>query len=503
MATETSTLYEITRDVPRCFSSERLPFILPDFTRHAWTSEVARATWEPRIARILQAWQDVEWLSVAAGVRDCALMWIADKSLQQFISKWEATQLSAVGLDFATYNGGNNQSTSNSVSGMTCIVIGALDKTEQLRDAWQQADEDTIGALLGYPPCCRAFFRDVWATQGYIDTTWAMAENTSVRAKYGVVKIELPSHLPPLANILWRWLGVRAVPHLPCRFDCSASIEFGMQMLEIARLHGYSEEADWITEILSWPVEWSALHGIAEVKSPLMKLSTRTDATAGKWTVQWLGSDYPKEGSVGVNFPYRPPKRLSRTSSRQAPVELADDADGSWQYGDNGFASLAAMEELHKPIVALAREALADETGNVLDLGCGNGMLLSKVCAERSDLIPHGVDSNPLILEHARHLLPQFAKNFVHGDLFEIELWSSRGYALAILMLGRLLEVPTEKAIKMIGALQTSCSRVLVYMYPDWQDRSLEAIARQFDLTIVKCEYANSVSLCLCGFPAK
>jgi len=30
-----------------------------------------------------------------------------------------------------------------------------------------------------------------------------------------------------------------------------------------------------------------------------------------------------------------------------------------------------------------------------------------------------------------------------------------------------------------------------VYMYPDWQKRSLEAIARQFDLTIVQSEYPN------------
>lgn len=482
MATESTALYEITRDKPRSLPSERLPFVLPDFTRYAWTSEVAKTTWEPRIGRILQAWQEVEWLSVAAGARDCALLWIANENLSQFIPKWEAAAISAVVLDFASYDGGKNQGTPDNVSSMTCVVVGALDdKTKQLQDAWRRADEDTIGALLGYPPCCRAFFQDVWATRGYIDTTWPMAENTSGPGKSGLLKIDLPADVPPLANILWRWIGVRAVPHLPCRFDCSDSIELGRRMLEVARQHGFSQEADWITEILAWPAEWSALHGIAEVKSPLMKLSTRTDATSGKWTVQWLGSAYPAEGGIGLHFPFKPPKKLGRTNSPQAPPE--------WQYADNGFASFAAMEELHKPVVELAREDVT--SGNVLDLGCGNGMLLSKVCAARNDLIPYGVDANQLALNHARYVLPQFVKNFVHGDLFDTSLWarSDRRYALAILMLGRLLEVPPEKSKQMIGELQRSCARVLVYLYSDWQNHSLEAIARQFNLDLEESRY--------------
>lgn len=483
MATESTALYEITRDKPRSLADERLPFTLPDFTRYAWTSEAAKTTWEPRIGRILQAWQELEWLSVAAGVRDCALLWIGNENLSQFIPSWEAAELSAVALDFGSYDGGRSQSAPDNLSTMTCVVVGALDKTKQLQDAWRQADEDTIGALLGYPPCCRAFFQDVWATRGYIDTTWAMAENTAGPGKYGLLKIDLPAGVLPLANILWRWIGVRAVPHLPCRFDCSDSIALGWRMLEVARQHGFSQEADWISEILAWPAEWSALHGIAEVKSPLMKLSTRTDATTGKWTVQWLGNAYPAEGGVGLHFPFKPPKKLGRTNAPQATPE--------WQHADNGFASFAAMEELHKPIVELAREDLADRSGSVLDLGCGNGMLLSKVCAARNDLIPYGVDTNQLALDHARSLLPQFAENFVHGDLFDTSLWagSNRGYALAILMLGRLLEAPPEKSKPMIGALQRSCARVLVYLYSDWGNQSLEAIARQFGLGLEESRY--------------
>jgi SAM-dependent methyltransferase len=221
-----------------------------------------------------------------------------------------------------------------------------------------------------------------------------------------------------------------------------------------------------------------------------MKLSTRTDATSGKWVVQWVGSKYPQEGAVGLHFPFRPPRKSTPTGFQQSQSDLADSAPEdpslTWRYTDNGFSSFAAMEELHRPIVALAREALAGESGNVLDLGCGNGMLLSLVCEERDTLVPHGIDSNSLSLDHARQLLPRFANNFVHGDLFSVELWpgGTERYALAIFMLGRLLEAPRESSMRMLDHLQESCSRVLVYAYPDHGKLPLEDIARQFGVQV-------------------
>jgi len=448
--------------------------------------------WEPRIARIVRAWLDVEWLSVAAGMRMCGLVWISPALLPALIPMWEAARLSAIQLKTGDAHFGSNAAGSPAnTSGLICIVVGAeLHRVEELRQGWAASDHDVVGTLLGYPSCCRAFFRNVWVEQRCLDTTWAMAENTSPGGVDDTVRINLANGVPPLANILWRWVGVRAVPHLPCRFDCSASIAFGKRFLEVGAKAGYAEEVEWIAEILAWPVEWSGLHGIAEVKSPLMKLSTRTDATAGKCVVQWAGTTYPKEGAVGLRFPYQTPKRpmltLSRSYERGLAQGAQEDTNSAWRYADNGFVSEEAMQALHQPVVAQARKALTSESGNVLDLGCGNGMLLAKVCEGRNDLIPYGVDTNRFAVEHARQLWPQFVGNFVQGDLFDIELWDSgsRRYALALLMLGRLLEVPRARAASMLDRLQLSCSRVLGYAYPDWGDQPLEAIARQLDLEV-------------------
>jgi hypothetical protein len=67
---------------------------------------------------------------------------------------------------------------------------------------------------------------------------------------------------------------------------------------------GAGEELAWQDEIFAWPVEWSALHGIAEIKTPILKVSASTDATAGKYVVRWHGSRYPKEGANGLGFPF-------------------------------------------------------------------------------------------------------------------------------------------------------------------------------------------------------
>jgi len=129
---------------------------------------------------------------------------------------------------------------------------------------------------------------------------------------------------------------------------------------------------------------------------------------------------------------------------------------------------------------------LAGVSGNVLDLGCGNGALLGKLCAGRDDLVPFGVDTNGAAIEHARRLLPRHDGNFVQGDLFEPERWSAGGrrYGLALLMLGRLVEAPEDRARRLLDNLEASCSRILVYLYPDWGEQDLATIARRFGLEV-------------------
>ena len=457
---------------------DRLPFTLPDFTRHSWVSERARLDWEPRIARICRAWADVEWLSILDGVRRCALVGLAPSVVSATIPRWSSSRLSALGLPL---------SEPVTHPGMMFIVVGALDDVKRAREAWTARDDESLGCLLGYPECCRRFFRNVWVEQKCLDTTWAMAANTL--APVGAV-VDLESGRSILANILWRWIGVRAVPHLPCHFDCVETVKLAERLLAVAERGGFAEEVQWIKEILSWPVEWSALHGIAEVKTPILKISTRTDATASKFVVRWRGTGYPQGGGTGLRFPYQASTKRFMTEGRgfqlglRRPLEKAG-PEQPWLHADNGFSSRETMERLHRPIVTLARRRLNAITGNVLDLGCGNAALLEKICAGQDGLTPYGVDTNSAALEHARALLPRFVDNFSTADIFHGDVWRDvRRYALTLLMPGRLLEVEPPVAERLMKNLRAMSDVVLVYSYPGAAGPTLASLAQKLGLDL-------------------
>jgi hypothetical protein len=247
-------------------------------------------------------------------------------------------------------------------------------------DAWGRSDNDAIGRLLGYPDCCRAFFERVWVGERWMDTTYPMSETSPARV--GI-------------NPLWRWHGVRSVSHLPCAFDCRPSIDLGERALD-GMAAKWPEEAAWMREILSWPVKWTALHGIAEITTPIHRASVPTDATDNLLEVRYLGTGYPAEGVRGVAFPHQTSAALVSTRSEPAVakplnvVRLANPAD-------NGFTSRSAMDTAHRGILRVAGHG---PYGTVLDLGCGDGTLLREIPARRRV----GIEADSDRARHAQDL---------------------------------------------------------------------------------------------------
>ena len=241
------------------------------------------------------------------------------------------------------------------------LVIGRPSDLADFKRAWDVADQETIGDLLGYPRCCRDFS----AVSGSM-TPWSTPRGRwrprpgADRCRRHPRRGRRPrSRQHPVALD-----GRRTVPHLPCRFDCPATVELGERFVAVGRSCGFGQEMDWLLDVLSWPVEWSALHGIAEIRTPLLKVSTRTDATPRRYTVQRRGDSYPIEGAQGLSFPFQAPVKLRLTGARgfQRGIEHSVAVNAprpSWYATDNGFESIAAMEEAHRPIVTAAVAALA------------------------------------------------------------------------------------------------------------------------------------------------
>jgi len=442
----------------------RLPFTLPDFTRCAWVSDAARDVWARRLRMVSDAWREVQWLSVAAGVRRAADVRVPEPYLRRHARRWRAHGLryAVLARESAARPGYTARALPSRTDGGGAVRVGfAGDDGDlaALREAWSAGDHETLGVLLGYPECCRAFFTEVWARDRCTDPTWAMAggrDDDPVRTVSG----------DPLANVLWRWLDVRAVPHLPCGFDCGPSAELGAELLRLSAAIGFDGPARWCREILSWPVEWSSLHGIAEIRTPIVKICTATDALDGKRVVRRAGTDYPEEGAHGLRFPYR----MRALPAGRAAAERRGFAA---HHLDNDFPSELFMDVAHRNILAAAAPVLGPGAA-VADLGCGNGALLRRLRDEAAPgLVPYGVDAVAERVAAARRLWPEHAGNFVAGDLFTVaETWAAgRRYRLVLLCADRLEEAGEDRTARLLAEVAGHADWLLLYSYGGRLDR--------------------------------
>ena len=384
-------------------SMRRLPFRLQDFTRICWASDSAREVWQPRIGRISNAWLEIEWRAVVAGLRSCCITMASPEQFVQRAPRWAQNGLTALPLTMAGV-AASYSSTSVAVQAgkpfVFRMVLGSPKDVSRFKEAFDGSDDRAIGELLGYPACCREFFKRVWVDDAMVDTTWPMAAATD-GAEVRDALIEVSS--PPKSNILWRWMGVRPVSHLPCSFACEATIELADRLIEVGRKHGFAEEMDWMLQILDWPVEWSALHGVAEIKTPILKVSTRTDATPCKYTVRYKGRSTPPEAAQGLRFPFLAASSPILTESDgfrrglENPIgEQRKNGDSPhlperssecciqmgaapsfppWYATDNGFPTVAAMDSCARA------DPHDDEPRSGRELRDGAGPWLRKRCA--------------------------------------------------------------------------------------------------------------------------
>jgi hypothetical protein len=330
----------------------RLPFRLPEFApRIGWVSPAARETWEPRIAAISAAWLVVERESVVAGVRKSALQNVTPEELPALMAAMAGKGVSVIPLTRTAHANGYQSATRALSPGEPWAYRCAITQP-QFATYWSKvglANDAAIGELLGTPECCRRFFDRVWSAERWMDTTWPYAQGDIAAGSL---------------NMLWRWLGVRPVSHLPCSPHCRESLALAEKLKALLP----PEERFWFREILSWSVKWTALHGVAEITSPIHRMSVPTDATSDRLEVRYLGA-------------------------AAKPLSLLRASDPA----DNGFSSLAAMVKAHDELVALA----GGPYDTILDLGCGDGTLARRIPAKRRI----GIEIDPARAAKARNRL--------------------------------------------------------------------------------------------------
>ena len=464
---------------------QRIKHVLPDWTRVQWTSIENRNKYEPIINSITHAWRHIERMSVVHDIRPSALDIVSPKEFLHLVDEYAKYGVLVVPLAKEGITS-SYSSTSKGYDGKGDYNVRiVLTKSEQLANEWfniWQAEatirDREAGKLLGYPTCCTNHFLKYWVNEKYVDSTWTMAAdgmelNDNDETHH---TIHIKADTPPEANIMWRWQGVRLVSHLPCSFACKATEELGMKMAELGRQLGYDKEVNWIYELLSWPVEWSALHGIAEIRTPINKVSTRTDMTPWKYVVQKHSHNYPEDGMSGISYPYNQKKIKIKPITKT--ISFAKSLEDTSMWEENGFGNKDAMDHFHQVILDAIGDMKYIPGGNVLDLGCGNGVLLGRVVGDRFDLIPHGVEMD-------RQRCMSAATNihwgiFTMGSIFELNTWNEDMYSLVLLMPGRLLETTRATAEQVRKQLYEKTDLVLINLTCDWTQQygSIENIMK-------------------------
>jgi hypothetical protein len=291
---------------------QRLSFSLPDFCRVSWTSEAARDYWQPPIERGAGFWHRLELETVLLGQRPAGFVAVAQTNMAALCKKCAEHRMELRPLYSFTPGTRyiSNLTKQHGGSGMQMCVVGHANAVAEAETAFMAKQSTVLGAILGYPRCCTAFFAEVWDNQHFIDTSWKMAERSSLPSRQGATDDRtIIASAPAELNLFLRWLGIRPVFHLPCSFTCEASIGIAREIAAVATQVAGTEEIASIYRMLRWPIQWSALHGIAEIKTPVLRIATRTDPTALKYTVDIQGDP----GSVlhaarGNRFPFVEPK---------------------------------------------------------------------------------------------------------------------------------------------------------------------------------------------------
>lgn len=396
-------------------SGEDLP---TEFVRVNWVSAQARDKWDPIFRACSSLFTILEKEAVRAGIKKATIQTVHPSELEIITHNWMRDDFMVVPLEKV-------QATNTyQSSGGTCdinkpwnykVAIGRYTDMREIAYLYKENNTYKIGDLLGYPDCCIEFFEKTWVNEKWIDTSLPMALGTTDVLDWS-----------PFCNILLRWMGLRLVSHLPCSFHCVDTMAIGRSYMQLAYDLGHRTTIEALHDILSWPVEWSGLHGIGLITTPVCRVEVRTDMLDSKHTVKLHSDKKPDTKQSGLTFP------LQHIRNPNA----------------NGFYSETAQRDAHNLILDIMRSAKSLE--RVIDLGCGDSTLLHKV-ADEFGCKTVGVDvdagKQPDIVADI------FNADYLKGD-----------YSLALISKARIRE-NKEGWHFLLSMLAEYCDQLVIYSY--------------------------------------
>jgi hypothetical protein len=284
----------------------RIDVRLPRFVRQLWVGPAARAHWEPRLAALRERVEALE-LAAAAATGGALLRDPARGEAAALRARAEARGLTTLRLP-------DRPEIAPQLADPTLVAAPAV--AAAIAGAWHRGEREAVLAGLGLPPCCARAYVAAHVDAGWRDGAWTTLAGADATVSG-----------PPALNRMLARVGLALLAHDPCTPDCPASLARAEAFMAFVAARD-PEALAGLLAVLDWPLEWSALHGAVELRTPVVKLCWDTDATAEAVVRRREGGGWPEHAAVGQRFPYRPPERHRLVTSIGWRRGLAHADDG-------------------------------------------------------------------------------------------------------------------------------------------------------------------------------
>lgn len=238
----------------------------PAFCRMSWANQALRDAWEPRLAAARDALEDLALIAVAETGQGRRLYARPD-SRDRLCALAEQR---GIALNLAPATAGAHD-----------VAAG--------RAARLALDAGTLGGSMASDD------------DAAVDPIWRLAAATPGAA---VLDDGMRVAGDWASNPLLAAVGLAAVAPWPESFDDPAAVAAGVELRLLAEQHGYGAAIDDLREILSWPVAWTSLHGVAEVKTPVFRYVRDAPPLARRQVVHRAGTAMPDNAPRGIGFPF-------------------------------------------------------------------------------------------------------------------------------------------------------------------------------------------------------
>jgi len=339
-----------------------------------WAGPKERALQAPRLDRLRRLAVSVDLALVAARAINATTLIVDLDALADPVAQASALGLVVVPLSARRMGSGE---------GVRCTaLVTTPDACDAVSGVVASGDVEAIARCFGFPDCCARALATARAAG--VDPMLAMLARTD-----GLVAD---------AHLLVSALGMGALRHLPCTPDCSPTREAIGRFLATARAIDPSG-GTWLQQVGAWPVHWSSVGGIAEVRTPYFRY--HHPIGAGACTVlanpRAARAAAPREPRFAEVIERLIPARAG------APLETLG-LPRDWHQA--GFDSPFALRARYAGLLWQWSSALRGGAGEVLHYPCGDGLLGEMVAEINPRLHFLGIDDDPAVLVHARMRLP-------------------------------------------------------------------------------------------------